>query len=138
MPIWTSANASQNNDIVALHMQDMGITSVSSYLRMLAIQVILCAFIGLCVGAYRNGVQGALVGTLLGLATPAALIWLAITVVHIAIYLITFCAVWVVIFYLARWLEVRTCRSISCCMSGALAPATWAGRRNGIECPYWV
>lgn len=45
-----------------------------------------------------------LLGALLGLAAPAALIWLVITLIHIAAYLFVFCAVWVVIFYGLMWL----------------------------------
>jgi hypothetical protein len=43
-----------------------------------------------------------LVGAVLGLAAPAALIWLCITLLHIAIFLGVFCAAWAVIIYAIR------------------------------------
>jgi uncharacterized membrane protein (UPF0136 family) len=89
LPIWTSANSNLNTAMFVSYLQGLGITGIPSYLRKLAI---------------HSGVSGMFVGALLGLATPAALIWLVITLIHMAIYLIAFCAAWVVIFYVVRWL----------------------------------
>lgn len=104
LPIWTSANTDLNTAMFVSYMQGLGITGVSSYLRTLAIPVVLCVLAGACTGAIHSGGNGMFVGALLGLAAPAALIWLVITLIHIASYLIAVCAVWVVIFYVARWL----------------------------------
>ena len=52
----------------------------------------------------QSGINGMLVGSVLGLAAPAALIWLFITLIHIASYLLVFCAAWVVLFCVVRWL----------------------------------
>jgi hypothetical protein len=103
LPIWTSANTDLNTAIFVSYMHGLGITSIPSYLRKLAIPIVLCVLVGACAGAIHSGVNGMLVGSLLGLATPAALIWLLITLIHVACFLIAFCAVWVVIFYVARW-----------------------------------
>ena len=82
----------------------MGITGISSYLRKLAVPVVLCVLAGASAGAIHSGINGMFVGFLLGLVAPAALIWLVITLIDCACYLIAFCAVWVLIFYVARWL----------------------------------
>ena len=103
LPIWTSANTGLNTAMFVSYLQGLGITGIPSYLRKLAIPVVLCVLVGSCTGAIHSGSNGMFVGSLLGLATPAALIWLVITLIHIASYLIAFCAVWVVIFYVARW-----------------------------------
>jgi hypothetical protein len=104
LPIWTSANSNLNTAMFVSYLQGLGITGIPSYLRKLAIPVVLFVLVGACAGAIHSGVSGMFVGALLGLATPAALIWLVITLIHMAIYLIAFCAAWVVIFYVVRWL----------------------------------
>ena len=104
LPICTSANAKTNTAMFASYLQGLGITGISSYLRKLAVPVVLCVLAGACAGAIHSGVNGLLVGALLSLAVPAALIWLVITLIHFACYLIAFCAVWVLIFIAARWL----------------------------------
>ena len=103
LPIWTSANANLNTAMFVSYLQGFGITGIPSYLRKLAIPIVLCVLAGACAGAIHSGGNGIFVGALLGLAAPAALIWLAITLIHIASYLIVFCAVWAVIFYVVRW-----------------------------------
>ena len=103
LPIWTSANAELNTAMFVSCLQGLGITGIPSYLRKLAIPVIFCVLVGASAGAIHSGINGMFVGSLLGLATPAALIWLGITLIHIASYLIVFCAAWVVLFYVVRW-----------------------------------
>lgn len=103
LPIWTSANTDLNTALFVSYLQRLGITGIPSYLRKLAIPIVLCVLVGACTGAIHSGVNGMLVGSLLGLAAPAALIWLVITLIHIACYLIVFCAGWVVLFYVGRW-----------------------------------
>ena len=85
------------------YLQGLGITGIPSYLRRLAIPIFICVLVGAFAGAIHSGGNGLLVGALLGLTTPAALIWLGITLIHIASYLIVFCAAWVMIFYVVRW-----------------------------------
>lgn len=107
LPLWTLANPTLGNAMFVLCMHGMGVTGVSSYLRKFAVLTMPCAFVGASYGAVSGGVLGLLVGILAGLATPGALIWLAITVARVAAYLAVFCAGWVVLFYLARWLFWR-------------------------------
>ena len=104
LPMWTSANTNLNTAMFVSYLQGLGITGIPSYVRKLAIPVVLCVLVGACAGAIHSGVSGMFVGALLGLATPAALIWLVITLIHMAVYLIAFCAAWVVIFNVVCWL----------------------------------
>ena len=103
LPICTSANANLNTAMFVSYLQGLGITGISSYLRKLAVPVVLCVLAGASAGAIHSGINGMFVGALLGLAAPAALIWLVITLIHFACYLIAFCAVWIMIFYVVRW-----------------------------------
>ena len=103
LPICTSANAKANTAMFVSYLQGLGITGISSYLCKLAVPVVLCVLIGASAGAIHSGVNGMFVGALLSLAAPAALIWLVITLMHFACYLIAFNAGWVLIFYVGRW-----------------------------------
>ncbi len=76
---------------------------VSSYLRRFAIPNVLCALIGAGIGLSQGGFLGLASGVVLGIAAPVALIWLAVTVVHAAAYLVIFSAVWAALYYLIRW-----------------------------------
>ena len=104
LPICTLAKANANTAMFASYLQGLGITGIPSYLRKLAVPVVLCVLAGACAGAIHSGVNGLFVGALLSLAAPAALIWLVITLIHFACYLIAFCAAWLLIFIAARWL----------------------------------
>ena len=104
LPLWTLANPTLSNATFVLCMQGMGITSMSCYLRKFAVLILPCAFIGATYGAASGGALELLLGILIGLLAPGVLIWLAITVFHVAAYLAIFCAGWVVLFHLARWL----------------------------------
>jgi len=104
LPLWTLANPSIGNAIFVMCMQVMGVASVSDYLRRFAFLVFPCALLSASFGASSGGVLGLIAGIFVGLAAPVALLWLAITVIHVATYLAIFCAGWVVLFYLARWL----------------------------------
>jgi hypothetical protein len=104
LPICTTAKANLNTAMFVSYLQGLGITGIRSYLRKLGVPVVLCVLAGASAGAIHSGVNGLFVGSLMGLAAPAALIWLVITLIHFACYLIVFCAAWVLIFYVARWL----------------------------------
>ena len=104
LPIYTPANGELNTAMFLSFMHRLGIDSFSSYLRKFAIPNSICALVGAGIGLAYSGISGLIVGALLGVATPAALIWLAVTLVHVAAYLAIFCLAWAVIFAVARWL----------------------------------
>ena len=103
LPVWTSANAEINNVMFMSCLWRLGITDLLSYCRKLRIAIVLSVIVCASVGASSDGLKGLLVGSLLGFATPAALIWLVVTVVHLAIYLAVFCLAWAVILFVAWW-----------------------------------
>ena len=84
-------------------LEALGITDLRSYWRKSQILIVLCVLVGASIGASSDGIKGLLVGCLLGFATPAALIWLGVTLIHIAIYLAIYCAAWAVILCVAWW-----------------------------------
>jgi hypothetical protein len=50
------------------------------------------------------GLKGVVLGGLLGLAAPAALIWLGVVLTMIIIYLAVYCLAWLAIWFIAMWL----------------------------------
>jgi hypothetical protein len=88
--------------MVGLCLDWLGITDVPSYFRKLCIPILLCVPLCAGLGAVEGGSKGMLLGAVLGLAAPAALIWLCITLLHAAIFLGVFCAAWAVIIYAIR------------------------------------
>jgi hypothetical protein len=103
LPVWTSAETSAVNLAFQALMSKFGISDFSTYLRQaryaIGISVILCA----CIGAANYGIAGFFLGGLAGMLGPAALIWLAVMLVGVAIYLAMFCAAWAVIWVVAKW-----------------------------------
>ena len=103
LPIWTSVNTDTNNIMFLSCLEALGITDLRSYWLKLRILIVISVFVLACIGASTDGIKGLLVGSLLGFATPAALIWLGVTLIHIAIYLAIYCAAWAVILCVAWW-----------------------------------
>ncbi len=104
LPLWTTTHANLNTSLYLAGMAKLGITDISSYLRKLVLPILICSLFGAYAGALHSGLQGLIVGALSGFAAPAAVIWLAITLTHMAIYLTVICLAWVVLFYVARWI----------------------------------
>jgi hypothetical protein len=104
LPIWTSANSEVNNLMVASCFSGMGISDLRSYWRVLPAACAFSVFVGACIGLAYSGVKGLVIGSLLGFAGPAAVIFLAVTLFHIAIYLLAFCFVWALIIAVFWWL----------------------------------
>ena len=81
----------------------MGVTDVPSYFQKLrlaiVISVIVCAFSG----ASSHGLTGFVLGGLLGLAAPAALLWLAVLLTGIVIYLGIYLLAWAVVWSIFKW-----------------------------------
>ncbi len=104
LPLWTTTHANLNTSLFVAAMAKLGINGVYSYLRRLVLPILICSLFGAYAGAIHSGLQGLIVGALSGFAAPAAVIWLAITLTHMAIYLTVICLAWVVLFYVARWI----------------------------------
>lgn len=85
-------------------MQKFGITDLKSYWRRLRAWIVATVIVCILVGASNYGFKGVVLGGVLGLVTPAALIWLGVMLTMIALYLVVWCLAWVVIWFIAMWL----------------------------------
>ncbi len=103
VPVWTSTHTDTVTLAYQALMSRLGITDIPSYFRQLryaiAISVVVCA----CIGASTYGITGLFLGGLAGLLAPAAMLWFAVLLVGIAIYLGLFVAAWAVICVCAKW-----------------------------------
>ena len=101
LPIWSQANTTAATMLIQDLLQRMGITDVPSYFHKLqlpiAISVVVCGGIG----AASDGLQGLVIGALLGVGVPIALLGAVVLLVLITLYLALFAAVWVAIFAIA-------------------------------------
>jgi hypothetical protein len=107
VPVWTPGIAQMNNAMALQVLARLGVTDLASYFRRLWIAIAMGVVIGAVVGATYWGIQGLLIGTAVGIASPALLIWLVITAAVIFVHLFVFIAAWTVIVYCAlyviRW-----------------------------------
>ena len=84
-------------------MSKLGITDTASYFRQARIPIAISVVVCTALGATNYGITGFVLGGLAGLLAPAALLWLAVLLVGIAIYLALFVAAWAAIWVCARW-----------------------------------
>lgn len=104
LPIWTTTNDQVNNAIFMSCLALLGITDWRTYWCKLKVAISCCVFIGVCVGlSLGGGYKNLILGALAGYATPAAVIWLGITLAHIALYLAAYCLAWTLVIWLC-WL----------------------------------
>lgn len=103
LPIWTRTHTDTVTMAYQALMSKFGIFDFSTYLRQaripIAISVVVCA----CVGAANYGITGFILSGLAGLLGPAVLVWLAVLLVGVALYLALFCAVWGLIWVIGKW-----------------------------------
>jgi hypothetical protein len=103
-PVWTTANTDVNNAIFMSCLALLDIHDLGSYWRKLKVAISCCVFIGVCVGlANGGGYKNLILGALAGYASPAAAIWLGITLAHVALYLAAYCLAWGLVIWLC-WL----------------------------------
>lgn len=104
LPAWTTANTETVNLVFLSMLERFGITDVPSYFRQLRIPIVISAIVCGCFGASGHGIGGLLIGALLGLIAPAALLWLGVVLIGITIYLAVYFAAWAVILCILWWL----------------------------------
>lgn len=90
LPIWTTAHSDTVNLACQYLLLRFGITDVPSYFRVLRIPIAISVVVGATVGAFGYGIKGFFLGGLLGLVAPAALLWLGVLLIGIAIYLVVY------------------------------------------------
>src|ERR1035437_1360978 len=104
LPIWCVSHTNVVNMAFETLMHRLGIGTMQDYFRklriLIAISVLVCALIG----ASNFGIKGFAIGGLLGLAAPAALLWLGILLIGILIYMAIYVAAWAAILWVAWWL----------------------------------
>ena len=103
VPVWTSTHTDTVTMAYQALMAKLEIVDAASYFRQpripIGISVVVCA----TVGATNYGITGFILGGLAGLLAPAALLWLAVLLVGIAIFLGIYIAAWAVIWVCAKW-----------------------------------
>ena len=104
LPLWTPAHSDTANLITQSVFYKLGITDLPSYWHKLQGAIVLSVIICACIGASNYGLKGVFLGGLLGIAAPAAAIFLAVVVVLAAILLGVYCAAWVAIYCVVCWL----------------------------------
>ena len=104
LPLWTPTH-SQAAHLIALEIfHKLGISDIPSYWHKLRGAIVLSAIVCACIGSSNYGLKGVLLGGLLGIAAPAAAIFLAVVVVLAVMLLGVYCLAWIAIYYIACWL----------------------------------
>lgn len=105
LPLWTPAHTSLAQLGFQVVMQKLSITDVPSYYAKLRPLIISSMVLGAAIGAAADhGITGFSIGVLLGFMAPAALIFVGVTLVVVAIFLAVFCGVWALIIWGLWWL----------------------------------
>jgi len=103
LPIWTQANTNVVNLVVRDLLDRLGIRDIPTYFQRLraviAICVILCAFIGVA----NYGFTGFVLGIVAGLLVPIAAIWFSILLLGITLFLGLYVLACSAIWVLAKW-----------------------------------
>ncbi len=104
LPIWTTTHSNAATLVVQELFARIGVTDIRTYFQQLRVAIVICVIVCACIGASNYGLKGVFLGGLLGIAAPAAAIFLAVVVVLAAILLGVYCLAWVAIYYIACWL----------------------------------
>jgi hypothetical protein len=92
LPIWTTANSNAANLVVQEVFAHLGITDIRTYFHQLRVAVVISVIVCVVVGVPNYGLKGVVLGGVLGLAAPAAAIWLGVMLALIAIFMAIYCA----------------------------------------------
>ena len=104
LPIWGASHTNVVNMAFEALMLKLGITDMRSYFLKLRIWIVIAVFVCALGGAYNYGIKGFILGGVLGLAAPAAILWLGILLIGVVAYLAIYCLVWALILWAAWWL----------------------------------
>jgi len=104
LPVWTPTHSNAANLVFQSAMLKLRITDIPSYFRKLRLLIVISVIVCMLSGASHYGIKGFILGALLGLAAPAALIWLCVLAIGIALYMVVWCAAWAVIWWIAWWI----------------------------------
>ena len=99
LPIWGTTHQSAANAVFLSWMEGFGVHDIPSYFRELRLWIAMTTFIGVCLGAANYGASGFFIGTLLGLAGPAVLVWLTVMSLGIALFMAVYVLAWAAILF---------------------------------------
>ena len=104
LPIWGVSHTNVVNMAFETLMHKLGIGTMRDYFRKLRILIAVCVLVCALTGASNYGIKGFFLGAVLGLAAPAAILWLGVLLFGIVIFLAIYVAAWAVILWIAWWL----------------------------------
>ena len=76
LPIWGVSHTNVVNMAFETMMHKLGIGTMRDYFRKLRILIAVCVLVCALTGASNYGIKGFAIGAVLGLAAPAAILWL--------------------------------------------------------------
>ena len=85
LPLWTPAHTSIAQLGFQAVMQKLGITDIPSYWHRLRAWIVASVIVCILVGASNYGLKGVVLGGLLGLFAPVALLLLGVTLVVVVV-----------------------------------------------------
>ena len=97
LPIWGASHTNAVNMAFEALMLKFGISDTRSYFLKLRILIVIAVLVCALGGAYNYGIKGFILGGVLGLAAPAAILWLGILLIGVVAYLAIYCLVWALI-----------------------------------------
>ena len=99
LPIWRTTHQDAANVVFEALMLKLGVTDLPSYCRQLKLSIAICIVICACYGASEYGLTGLAIGGLLGMAGPAALLWIFVMAIGIAIFIAVYVLSWMAILF---------------------------------------
>jgi hypothetical protein len=100
LPIWTPANSAVATLFFKDVLEKLGITDVRSYFQKWRIPIAISIVVSAWVGAASEWFKGFIIGGLLGIVAPMALLWLGVMLSLIALFLAVYVAAWAVIVFI--------------------------------------
>lgn len=99
VPQWSQAQTDTTNLMARMLFEKLGITDLKSYFEKLLPAIVVCVVVLAGIGTYRDGFSGFFWWGLAGIGAPGALIWLAVVVPYVLLYVAMIFAAWFVLFY---------------------------------------
>ncbi len=99
LPIWRAPHQGAANVVFEALMLKLGVSDLPSYFRELRTSIAICVVIGACYGASEYGLTGFAIGGLLAMALPAALLWIFVMAIGIALFIAFYVLSWMAILF---------------------------------------
>lgn len=107
VPLWTSTETNAVTMAFQALMSKFGISDFSTYIKQWRVQISLSVIVCAVLGAANYGITGFVLGGLAGLLAPAALLYLAVLLVGIAIVMGLYVLAWAAIWAIFKWCVVE-------------------------------